>query len=757
MAKKSSKISKKVDLKPILRIRVRCKEAHTDPWLRRLYVIWAAPVKPPDSGAKADTPKFALAQTDSRGYLSPIRTTLDPDPRGGAMPMVPGIKYLLYFVRWPSAEFPTNIIGDLEDYEAGKKKWGNPQEIAPVFKAAGKNKHGAPVQEGIIEVEEKSSAFIQRGSDFYDGWTLFRDMPGTGSNSSDNDIQCPPLKTQVRRLQYHLGAMRYPIGNQWHPYSPEPFTPTASRSRGKPERLYPNESVFDIVTWNCVLAFQRDARGGSAVELNPGLSRTATLNGIFNPLPFAEDWQGEIRESANYVSETVAAETRAFFDIPADSDTVVEETTANAIKSWLTNKLRKPGKILVAAGQYDSWMQEDALPQIEALNADLARLGVTIPAQFNNALRDVRMSVLKPGAGQIVNSIHKSGFAFDFAMDGFVGPRAEFPLYFVHDESETTKVRWIVYTPVKIAKTPEQFRPGSTKPRAKKDAYVEFVESINPWSYDPGDTKGGKRGDALKIDGSLFLNFTNVCGAAGLDRISAHGDWAGSGESLTFTLTDSSAFGHLLDALKTGLSFAVTSKHSQRQTNLPDCTVDGTKHDLDSLGDFTAYLSLWYSAAKRLGAAPNVDVTPGTKEDDKLIQWLRGKSFKGKKVHISVTGRWAGGEGASNVKIAKDTTADLELGPKTEFPKTPFTLGPITEPQINPGSTISMPKFGTPQGMEWWHYQYTAGFDGQDWKTILGWIGWTEEGLLGKPGGKPIHGHYGLGYLKGRHLDRTAK
>jgi hypothetical protein len=137
---------------------------------------------------------------------------------------------------------------------------------------------------------------------------------------------------------------------------------------------------------------------------------------------------------------------------------------------------------------------------------------------------------------------------------------------------------------------------------------------------------------------------------------------------------------------------------------------------------------------------------------------LRGKAFNGRKALITVAGKWDGGVGASNVKVSATTTAELELSAKTEFPKTPaFTLRPVTDPALTSESVIKIPKFGTPPGMEWWHFQYTKGFDGQDWKTILGWIGWTEEGLLGKAGGKPIQGLFGLGYLKDKHLDKKAR
>lgn len=57
--------------------------------------------------------------------------------------------------------------------------------------------------------------------------------------------------------------------------------------------------------------------------------------------------------------------------------------------------------------------------------------------------------------------------------------------------------------------------------------------------------------------------------------------------------------------------------------------------------------------------------------------------------------------------------------------------------------------------MEWWHFQFEPGYSGRLWSSILDLIGWTEEGLLGKAGGKPIFGLYGLGYLP-KHLAAKA-
>ena len=330
-------------------------------------------------------------------------------------------------------------------------------------------------------------------------------MPGTGSNKVDTDIQCRPLFDQVRRLQFQIGRLRYPIGNQWHPYSPEPWTSDAARKKSKaklPGLLYPNEGVFEVCTWNCLLRFQRDVRLGLAMELDPRVARTATLAPTtFDPLPAAENRELEMEESSTFVTSIEASPGDAFALIADEVDTIVETQTANAIYQWLQKDLRKPGKILVNRGSWDSWMQEDAASACDELDKTLKRFGVLYGLRFNNAFRDTRMSVEKAGKGQIINSIHKSGFAFDMAMRAYVGPLKTAPLYFEKDPASGSGVQWIVFAEAQVAAIP-------AGPHA---AYVEYRDSITPWKYDSDSAEGGAAEPELTKPGVTFLNFTNVC------------------------------------------------------------------------------------------------------------------------------------------------------------------------------------------------------------------------------------------------------
>lgn len=731
-----------VEIQPIVRIRVRCSKAHTDPWLRRLYVVWAA------VPADATPPAFALAQSDEKGYLSPVMNQLDPAVKA-TLPLFPNIDYHFYFVRHPSAAFAQDIITELNaDFAATSKKYGAPRTRQAVLTQTGVDKKKKAIMEGVISVEEDPAWFIQNGSPFYGGWALFRDMPGTGSNVVNTDVQCEVLAQQVRRLQFQLGRLRYPIGNQWHPYSPEPWTEDAARKKAKaklPGKLYPNEGLFDICTWNAVIRFQREARNGEAAKLDPAKPRTPTLApDTFDPLPAAEDRELEMAESHNFVTDTDASPGEAFAAIPEAVESIVEVETANAIQQWLKNDLRKPGKILVNRGAWDSWMQQDASATAGLLDAELKRLGVNYGLRFNNAFRDTRMSVITPGAGQIINSIHKSGFAFDMAMTAYVDPLKNAPLYYEKDPSVTSGVKWIVWAEAQIARIP---------PEPHED-YVEYKDSVNRWKYDADSPDGGSTQPPFSLPGVKFLNFSKVCDHFLLRRIGAHtSGWQGT-DPVTYTLDSADNFNNFLSKFL---------QEADQAPNAPTAVakVDGKQFLFSLLPPAAKYLSSWKTATRALNPTPEVYIEPWTKEGEKVIRALRGKDFVGKSIRVSVAGPWIGGNGASGFPQEPSPTGTsegtIELSATAEFPTLyAFTASPITTPiSIEPGSVVELPGLGHPAHMEWWHFQYEPGYSGKLWKDILDLIGWLPEGLLGKEGAMPIFGLYGMGYLT-KHLNAKA-
>lgn len=734
-----------IHLKRIILVRLRCDEDHKDPWLKRLYVLWA---DPKDISAQGKSPNFHLAQTDTSGYLSPILSDLDPHPTE-TKKLFPDYEYYFYFVRHPETKLPQQILTELnDDLEAAKKKWGDWQAMKPQLETTGKDKKGRAIKEAIVRISEDASSFIPAGSDLYKGWVLFRDMPGgSEAHKSIRVDQCPPLLQQVTRLQFHLGALRYPIGNHRHPYMPAPW-------KKLPEEdglLYPNEGVFDTLTWSCVLKFQRDVRGGIVGVLDPAKSRTPILSpGSYEPTSGARDAHLMIRESPNYVSEQSTSyndaradeasgasdEASDVSDAQADLpfDTVVDKETGDAIQRWLDRGWRKPGKVLVAKKELDSWMMEDVLPAINELSAELIRLGFGPGAQFNSTFRDARMSVGVAQGGQIVRSIHKSGYAFDMAMTAYTDPRKSCPLYYSKDKGVTDKTMWTVYALVADSKIPNGV-PAS---------YVEYVKKINYWKYDKTSPDGGREIPLTADDAAhdlgrrefsapcSFLNFTKVANHFGFIRISAHSSGWQELPYKEFCLETPEQFRALVNRLSLQL----------KQGPNTTLVINSSPVQMSDFKSAVEYLRKWLDATTGYNPTPDVIVEPWTKQGHKLLKELMTKPFRGQKVLETEEGQTAGSE--------------IELSSKYNFKGGlySFKLRPITAPiTLKPGDEVDVPKaFGDPAHMEWWHFQYPGGskpgvgYSDKTWGNILGDVGWTDEGLLDAKANKWIYGHWGLGY-----------
>jgi len=178
--------SVKVELKPIVRIRVRCAEAHADPWLRRLYVVWAA-IPPGESEAtpgesdpetgedrNPEIPaSYAVAQSDEKGNLSPVMNGLDP-ATDATVPLFPDVDYLFYFVRHPAAQFAQDIASALTlDPAEAKKRYGEPRKLRAILTQTGADKKAKPIMEGVISLKEDPTWFVQGGSPHYGEWALF--------------------------------------------------------------------------------------------------------------------------------------------------------------------------------------------------------------------------------------------------------------------------------------------------------------------------------------------------------------------------------------------------------------------------------------------------------------------------------------------------------------------------------------------------------------------------------------------------------
>lgn len=667
---------------------------------------------------------------------------------------------------------PASILADVN---AGSTKWGDAKPYKLEEQVTGKDKKGKPITELVLGVPEDPKAFIPQGSELYDWWVLFRDMPGTGACLKDTDIQCPPLLTQVRRLQYHLGALRYWIGDLGNPYAPLPFGKARKGHKPKPVK-YANEGVFDVVTWNAVIAFQQDARQGLALRLPPDSDRKPLVDANLDPTAEASHPATQQAQSTKYVVEVKDPNNKdglldhdpevaelAQISLDSNYEEVVDRCTGDGIKKWLKNSLRKPRAVLVCFGgrdPLDSWMNSRTLPKFREWDRKLTEAGFSKGLQVDGCLRDPRIGV-DPSAksGQISTSLHKSGFALDLLTSPtFLEGRGEaYPLYRGRDESVSEqKTRWIVYAKVPNKEIlrlgmvtfndPDTSEVLGFRSPDPAKAYIEYKLSICPFEYDETSPEGGAAGDPIPEDGPdagpdgfSFLNVTKIAHSCGFARIGPHADW-NDVPAEQFTLASRSDLSAVLASI---------SKHSKRK-EAKSFTVGGAEITFKAFSDALAVLNLWVGFAAKFGydAAPDLKVQPTEKQGEEICKRLRMSAHKlqgknSKKMVLTLI------EDPDPKTSQAPAPRTLQLAKDTEFPaKVGFTLRPVTTPEVKAGAIISLPELVGQGAMtqEWWHFQWVDGYQGKAWGSLLKDFGWTEMGLLAE---KSPYGFVGLGYARG--------
>ncbi len=752
----------KVELKPVARVRVRCDCDHKVPWLNRLYVLWAAapadsvpiaaskdaPRKdapPTDQPKPPPPPQYHLAQSDSQGYLSPAANEFDPKP-GNTLPIFEGAKYLFYFVRHPAKDLPTEIQRKLNAGK-GKDEFGDPIDMVMKLVVTGKDAKKKDIKELVIRLGEHPSWFIPSGSDFYDGWTLFRGMP--------ND-QCDSVIHQVRRLQHHLGALRYPIGGHGHPYSPARLFP-------KTPDQYAHDGEFEVVTWNSVLAFQRDAAAGVAAQLvsADALGKFLDVDNDFEPLPEASDALHHIKRSHDFID----ANDISVDAVPIRSETVVDKATGDAILAYLSGGLRKPGPVLISYVEndkdsqgYDRWMDSRVLPDFNRWSSRLQAFGFPKGVRVNGVLRDVRIGV-GGGNGQISTSLHKSGFALD--LDALVGGaksegKPDYPLFYIRDPAVTTRPQWIVFAKVENNKLPAHLVDlkdaagnviGKKSPKPD-ESDIQVLASIDNWVYDATHPDGGTS-VPLSIPGFSFLNVTRIANAIGFTNISGHkGKFERKKDPLSLTISNPDTFGQFLSRLKEHID-QLKSKLAPGVA----VTINGASTPVATIAGEVPFYEFWHQLGTPYGHTPAVTVDPTNKLGEAFIKDVKSKvpasKFSGRQFHIKYIPAKSDKKDSEKTKEEKNPGEEtIPIKSDTPF-KGPlqFVIRPIFSPDLDTGATIDFPALsGNPFDMEWWHFQLEKMYQGKKWGPLLREIGWTAEGLLGKSGHQPIFDFFGVGY-----------
>jgi hypothetical protein len=778
-AKKNKKI-------PLGRLaRLRCNHAPLT-WLPGLGVLWRPkpkPVAPPASAQPSGAPgsveqaaaePFNMSITDWRGYLAPpsdVRTEKAKAAWIKSHPMLEGVEYEFYFVRHPDTESYLGKVAD--DINAGRK----PYDIDPIALTAeveDTDKTNKRYDELVVKIPEDPDLFIPPGSEAFDTWLLYAQMP---------HANCPPVQEKVKKLQQWLGAIRYVVGAERGPY--RPVAPDEQAALNVPSKMR-LEGFFSPYVLNAVLGFQRNVLAGDAIQLRGGLHKEWLASPPKSEVEadFAEEYRSNERASAGEVQG----------DEPPSEDAVVDKATGDALKKWIDKDLRRPGKILVV-GQAQivkktspiapyrivyHWLREEAADAFR--NWEAAAKGYGMPPldsiDLAGTYRACEVDVVGAGYGRAQFSIHKTALAIDLSTGNYIGAGRDFPFFRVRKDTGD-RTRWVLYT--KVAKTVEG-RQADAKARAEAAEEASegvgiypYEQDIPAWRWDGTHERGGSTFSPGRLDDDhAYLNLTYLAHQVGLTEISAFRDhwFAILGEEIRYGSPDT--FEKLVSRLVAHASFAKdTPFHKVPGQSgyfarfldwvddpdpAPSPLIPGTALSMTDAGlaNEVARLKWWLNLTRSpvwikpksgrkskqrpldLDAAPTVEIDPKLEVHQGFLDKLMGQKPPNQHPLMLEQG------GASS---------EINPYPSYPFPKEEkFRLTPKMDvlalgeeeyflfPQIN-GEAI---------GQEWWHFELTE--KDKSWMTLMQDIGWCKEGLM-RTEEPALYRRSGVGYK----LDQVMK
>ncbi|MFT3775050.1 MAG: hypothetical protein QM820_57615 [Minicystis sp.] len=465
------KNTRKVKTPELLGVLVRCTAKHVLPGL---FVIYKVRPKPKEARQSFDMQlaelhlnlapelgplppalpddKYVLAFADSRGYLEIVGEGDDPWRRfygqEKASPHAPKINsagsYDCYFVRHPSVEKARKLVRILngeEEADLDHMPPLQPQIVELQLETVSEGK-----QQLVMEVEEKADAYWPRGSANYDGWVLYRDMPHAA---------CAPVTEVVKRLQLHLGTLRYPVGTQEKPYLPRPIKGEKPK-KGQPPP--PDRYLFDVAVESAAHSFQKDHNApANALRV---IDRDKCHGRIVDKAPPFAAVDDSIRTSAltswSFLeAEPADAEIQGGM-MPVRADAVVDLATGDAIGYWLEKGLRKPKAILVDVDTSENntgntvYLRWEVGMRTKAWRELVKAMGCAYGLQSGHTFRDVTSGVNTKERGVASLSLHKTGMAVDLAVKGSEGeieglkqedysrPVAAWPIVFERKVDERT-------------------------------------------------------------------------------------------------------------------------------------------------------------------------------------------------------------------------------------------------------------------------------------------------------------------------------
>lgn len=406
--------------------------------LFRTTTMSPIPVKAKSKTAAKDEPEapvaeprpFSAGMVDRRGYVVPWeqgrlergqRKPVTTDSIKFVGPPSEDATYDFFLVSHPDPQRIQAILDNVNE-NGGVFKDADGAETKPLPMKLGKNKGKG--NEHVLEVAEDPTKLLPlEGADEYGGWLLYRDMPFQ---------RCAGVSKQIEKLQKALGAMRYPIGSGDDPYFPDGEEKTG------------NKGKFDVRTWNGVLALQR-----ALLANRDPLVKTDSVMALFDcatSKAFAEI------AFAEKVTGTAAVET---VPKPQAADGVVDRRTAAALKHCVANGLRKPRFVLQPIPHQMSvkdhvsshrWMRAEAVAAVTAWRKLAETFGWSEGVHAFHTYRTCLADVTSADYGRASLSIHKSGYAVDLQMSGFIVPWS--PNIFYEQVLREARVRWRLWAKI---------------------------------------------------------------------------------------------------------------------------------------------------------------------------------------------------------------------------------------------------------------------------------------------------------------------
>jgi len=663
-------------------------------------------------------PQFNLCKTDKDGFVSPIEKDGQPSQKELKIQVEPCYLYLGLCPWWGENDNDSEIV------QKAKKEYPEKEKEYPLELTPQKEK------DLIFEVPEKSS-FLPKGGELYDNLVLFMDMPNK---------DCQRVKDQVKRLQYNLGLLRYPIGDD----ALNPYIPTVKQ-----------EGKLDELTYNAVLAFQRHARQGTARKVEKGYGKMFKENSNFevNPPPktrkgkIAPEWYKDSWLFANLTWEDVEKGDKTEDNLGSDTEIskkyegsengVVDKATAECIQNWLKEEYRKPGHILV--GVHDGlsdiksgwgwyWLRDDSALRLFKWRKLAKEFGSTHGVGLTGTYRSITTDVKTAGPGAIRLSLHKTGLAVDLWTGKFTAQDKIYPVKFER-ETEKGNIYWRLYDETTLKQQEMKDKAKNLKLNLIVDPENEklsvYRNYVTPWEYDPMDRKGGSPLATLSGD---FVSLTELAKLAGYNRIGAH--------SKGWFLEESDLF------LKTYKDFQKVVNNLDKCMGLsPDgptmsVYIIPTSSDLimTSVKELQPSLHEWHEKMGKWQPLPDVKVKVEGKKVGSKAREARENDIS--KALSTPNKPWTFIKEVALIDGNNNRIQQPQLGLQSIDLKEAEYIRPlIGTVEVKQADRIYFEVPGAPQHMEWWHFQLNEKLmkspeEKKSWGTLLEEIGFTKEALI---------------------------